>query len=197
MPKANASDDFFSDYVRTLIRIKARQLARNPSFSRSDSDDIEQELAVALLKQACKYDPSRGSWNTFAAKVVQTSIGMILRKQRRLKRSPIAGVELQSLEMTVDIPDEPPMRLWALVMQADVDRRTGATSHSATEVSDQASDLAHIIASLPPNLQAICLSLRERSRTATAEHLGISRSQVNTAVETIRQHFERAGLGKI
>ncbi|MBE3123871.1 MAG: hypothetical protein IMZ65_03630, partial [Planctomycetes bacterium] len=73
-------------YVQTLIRIKARAVARQPGFSQSDQDDLEQDLAIHVLKQAHYFDPDRGSVRTFIARVVDSAVAMMLRDRRRLKR---------------------------------------------------------------------------------------------------------------
>ena len=41
-----------TDYAKNLIRIKACQLSCRPEFSRSDRDDITQELWLHLLSKA-------------------------------------------------------------------------------------------------------------------------------------------------
>jgi len=37
-------NDIVTEYARTLIRVKAKQLIRRPGFCRSDQDDVEQDL---------------------------------------------------------------------------------------------------------------------------------------------------------
>ena len=59
------SHGIVTEYARTLIRVKAKQIVRRPGFSRSDQEDIEQDLVVHLLCQAERFDPERGSLNTF------------------------------------------------------------------------------------------------------------------------------------
>ena len=91
MTKASRHDEFFNDYARTLIRVKAKQLVRRPGFSRSDQEDVEQDLFLHLLRQVQHFDPTRGSLNTFVARVVNSAAAMLVRERGRNKRSPGGG----------------------------------------------------------------------------------------------------------
>ena len=143
MPKDATRPEVFSDYARNVIRLKARQLSRRADFSRSDEEDIAQDLTLHLLSQAQHFDPSRASLKTFVTHVVNSCVAMILRERWRQKRVPAHGAEIQSLETMVDVPDEPPVALWATVCVTDIERRTGATSKSDVEVHDEAEALDH------------------------------------------------------
>ena len=71
-----------SEYARTTIRVKAGQLVRQPGFSRSDLEDVEQELIVHLLSKAQQFDPDRGSLNTFIFRVIDSGVAMLVRKPK-------------------------------------------------------------------------------------------------------------------
>ena len=61
MRSSQRNDFVLTDYARTLIRFKARQLCRLHSFSKSDEEDLQQELWLAVVNQAGKFDPARAS----------------------------------------------------------------------------------------------------------------------------------------
>ena len=86
MPSSHGNDVLLTDYVKTLIQVKARQLRRQRGFTRSDEDDLRQELWLALIGQADKFDPRRASFNTFVDRVVRTAVRMLLRRSDRLER---------------------------------------------------------------------------------------------------------------
>lgn len=44
MSQVSQGTDVCTEYARTLIRVKARQIVRRPGFSSSDTDDVEQDL---------------------------------------------------------------------------------------------------------------------------------------------------------
>jgi DNA-directed RNA polymerase specialized sigma24 family protein len=196
MNKASSGNEFLNEYTRTLIRIKAKQLVRRPGFSRSDQPDVEQDLSLYLLSQASRFDPARGSLNTFVASVVNSAVAMLVRERGRVKRNPAGDVEVQSLEEKVEQADGPPAPLWAIVSIVDLERRTGGDSLSDIELFELLESVGAAIASLPPELQRVCRSLKKRNRTDTERELKMSRRNLDTAIDSIRQHLTRAGLAK-
>lgn len=191
----------YTDYAQTLIRVKARRLIRRTEFREMESGDIENVLALHLLNQAQQFDPKRGSINTFIARVIDSAVAMLIRERRRGKRTPAAGVSIQSLYMMIDQPDDqpdgPPDALWTTLSQADADRRTGGESMSGIDLFELADDVAHLIDALPPDLQAVCRARMNRNRLETENDLGVSRRNYDAALEQIRQHFAQGGLGEI
>ncbi len=186
-----------TEYARTLIRVKARQIVRRPGFNRSETGDVENDLFLHLLNQAQQFDPTRGSINTFIARVVDSAVAMLVRERRRNKRAPALGVVVQSVEVMVDQPDGPPAPLGATLSQADAERRTGGDSMSNTEMFELVEDVAHLIDALPPELQAVCRARMDRNRSETERDLGHSRRSLDTAMELIRQHFVQGGFEEI
>lgn len=197
MSQVSRGSHVCTEYARTLIRVKARQIVRRPGFSRSDTGDVEQDLYLHLLSQAQQFDPARGSINTFVARVVDSAVAMLVRERRRNKRAPASGVVVQSVEVMVDQPDGPPAPLGATLSQADAERRTGGDSMSNTKMFELVEDVAHIIEALPPELQAVCRARMDRNRSETERDLGHSRRSLDTAMELIRQHFFQGGFGEI
>ena len=195
MAKANDCHGVYSDYARTLIRIKARQLSRRADFSRSDEDDIAQDLTLHLLCQAQHFDPSRASPNTFVTHVVNSCVAMILRERWRQKRVPDNGTQVQSLESLVNVPDGPPVALGETISLGDAERRTGAAAKSAAELCDDAEAFDHALQSLPAADRDVCERLKAGSRASVARDLRISRRKLRTHISNVRQQFERAGLG--
>jgi len=196
MRKEFSRNNVVTEYARTLIRIKAKQLVRRPDFCRSDQDDVEQDLVLHLLSQAQHFDPARGSLNTFVARVVDSAVAMLVRERGRIKRRPAGEVEVQSLEDLLDQPDGPPAPLWMLVSIADLGRRTGTASRPDAEAYELVEAVEVAIASLPQELRDICISRMERNRTETERELGLSRRNYDAAIETIRRHFSQAGFTK-
>jgi len=192
----SAANEVCNEYAQTLIRVKAKQVVRQPGFCRSDQQDVEQDLMVHLLGQAENYDPERGSINTFVARVVDTGVAMLVRDRNRLKRRPEEGVEIESLEARVDQVSGPPAMLSSLISPDDLHRRTGARTLSDTQLYDLAESVTHVIETMPPELQQVCRSLLTRNRTETERSLGLSRRRFGTLVAEIRQYYAEAGLVK-
>jgi DNA-directed RNA polymerase specialized sigma24 family protein len=81
------SHEFHSDpSVRTIIKKKARQLCRRSECSRSDFDDLCQEMHLHLLRKAHLFDPARACPMAFAQQAINSYAAMHLRAARRTKR---------------------------------------------------------------------------------------------------------------
>jgi len=182
-------------YARYLIQLKARQLCGKRGFSRSDEQDVEQELMMRLLRKAHLFDASRGaSPETFADRVIISEVKMILRDRRRKKRS--GGFTARSLSDSVSQPNGESTSVGNLVTNADRERVTGAPApdpiaeRELTEAVDQA------LAPLPPSVVEIAKRMKRDSISAIARDLRLSRRQVYAAVAQIRKRFEDVGLGE-
>jgi len=191
MPSSSTGEAVLTAYARSLIKFKARQLSRKPGFSRSDEEDIAQELTLHLLAQAHHFDPQRGSANTFAARVIMPAVKMILRDRNRLKRAP--GFTAQSLEDAHAHLDEAVVSLREVVTEADLRRRlsTAVNDHGRSELI---AAVVEVFQSLPPDLQDLCRRLIDIPAASVAREMGISRRQLRKAIERIRLNFEAAGL---
>ena len=196
MPNSFDPQGIVTEYARTLIRVKAKQLVRRPGFCRSDQDDIEQDLALHLLSQAQHFDPDRASLNTFIDRVVNSAVAMLVRERGRIKRRPAGDVEVQSLEEKVEQPDGPPEPLARLIDRLDLHRRLGIVSLTDAELFELVEDISHLINALPPQLQAVCRARMERNRSETEHDLDHSRRSLNAAMDVIRQHFDQVGFGE-
>jgi len=196
MPEGFDPKEIVTEYARTLIRVKAKQIVRRPGFSRSDQPDVEQDLVVHLICQAQHFDPDRGSLSTFIARVVDSAVAMLVRERGREKRNPQGDAEVQSLAEMVPQPDGPPEALARLISQLDLERRTGGASLTDAQLFDLVADVASVIPTLPSELQDICRSLLTRNRRETEADLGISRRGLQAAMVLIREHFVKSGLTK-
>lgn len=191
-----APHEVCTEYARTLIRIKARQLRRRPSFRDSEQADIEQDLTLYLLSQAKHFDPSRATLNTFIDRVVASGAAILVRERKREKRLPADGVAIESLADVVDQPDGPPASRASLVSNADLHRRAGVAPLTDEELFELIEDVGSAIASLPPKLRRLCRSLAKRNRSDTQRALKFSRRDFDAAMDLLRQHFTCAGLQK-
>ncbi len=196
MEKAIRRTDVLNENASTLIRVKARQLVRRPGFSRSDREDVEHDLVVYLLTKAEHFDPDRASINTFVARIINSAVAMLVRESKRTKRNGGDGVEIQSLETKVKQDDGPPAPLWATITSADLDRRKGGSPLSDVELFELVEGVTSAVHSLPVELQVVCRSLLERNHAETKRELGMSRRSFDNSMESIREHFTKAGLAK-
>ncbi len=188
-----ARDAVLTAYAKSLIRIKARQLARKPGFTRSDEEDLEQELAMFLLAKGHLFDPARASVNTFTDRVIMSKVAMIIRDRRRQKRA--GDFTAQSLEETRPRSEDEVGALRDALTEADARRRLG-TEASDLERAQRIAAVVEAMRSLPAEDRDICCRLTERPAAAVARDLGISRHQLRKVIERVRLHFEARGLGE-
>ena len=163
--------DHLNEYARTLIRVKARQLVRRPEFSKADAEDIEQDLAIQIYLKIAQYDSSRSSLNTFLARVVNSSVAMLIRDRGRLKRG--GGIRKQnSIDRDTPLPE------------ASCELRHIRTSLDVASVLDQ----------LPTELRQICCELMIEKRSKVWKQRKTSPRQFASSLKLIREHFHKNGI---
>lgn len=186
-------DFVVSEYAKALIQAKARQLCRRRDFSPSEQEDIEQELWLAVLQQAERFDPARARPETFLDRVVSRAAAMLLRRRKRRKRG--NGVLPLSLESDFTPTGEGLKPLSDTVSSKDVARRLGTQSADAIARLEQTEAVEFALAQMPDHLREICRRLMAgQSKALIARELGISRHQVRKAAQEARPYFEDAGL---
>lgn len=182
--------------VKNLISIRARQLVRQSGFRRHEQVDVEQDLAAYVLGKAHYFDPTRACVSTFIDRVVQSGIVTIWRQRRRLKHAECLGAI--SLERThVQHGGQDQTTLSRALSETDLHRRTGQQTVDDQQRMELASDVASVLADLPEEVRQVALRLADASEAAIAQELGISRRRVRTAVNLIREQFEKANFPKI
>jgi RNA polymerase sigma factor (sigma-70 family) len=193
MQTAEARDPLLTDYARSLVKFKARQLARQCGFGPSERDDLEQELWLALVSQADRYDPERASLDTFIDRVVNTAAGMPARSRSRLKRAPGDGA--LSLETTkVPIRGQVQKPLARFLCDADLTRRTGTVPTDEVALRENAEAIAHALAAMPGPMRDVCRLVMRGSISSAARRLRTSRRRVRGLLRAARPYFEEAGL---
>jgi RNA polymerase sigma-70 factor (ECF subfamily) len=189
-----AHDADLPAYAQSLIRVKARQLMRRTGFSRSDEEDLRQELTVRLVQYLPKFDPGRAGQNTFIARVVDSSVKMILRDRKRQKRA--AGFVARSLDATVGVYQGRPITGGDLVNEADQGRRLGREAEPQVVRIDRRLAVSGVLANMSPKLREVCQRLMSGTEASVARDLGVSRHWMQSAIVQIRKRFEAAGLKK-
>ncbi len=176
-----------------FIRIKARQLCRRSDVSRSDHDEMQQEMLLYLWKKAHLFDPSRGNIEAFVTTAINSWVGMQLRRMERLKRRGEAAalsLERTSIENEGDVTS-----LGSVLTGADRDRRTGATSPDPVESHDLQDALDHALGHLTTRERALLAYVADHGVSAAARKQSVSRRQIYNALTRMRSRFEDAGLG--
>jgi hypothetical protein len=153
-------------FARTLVRIKARQLARRSAPGGFDRDDVEQELLLEVLLRWPKYDPARATRQAFVEQVVRSRVCTLIRARRRL-------------------PAGRPLTRAALLRPDPGD---------AVRCVDVRLDVQVVVDQLRPRLREACDHLRRESQTGAARAMGANRASLMRALAGTRWIFAEAGL---
>ena len=185
---ANAQPDL-SEYTSKLIGHKARRLVGHFGFTRSDREDIEQDLVLHLLKQIPHFDSRRGSERTFIDRIVNRKVVSIVRGRLAARRdyrrlSSLNDVALDEAGQIVERVDTLP---------DDADRRI-ARDCAAPDARDLALDVLTVLATLDPESKRICDLVIAGTKRKTCENLGLSKSGLRDRVLKLREIFSAAGL---
>lgn len=192
MDSTHGKDFVLTAYARNLIRVKAHQLRARRDFRTSDSDDLQQDLWLAVCERIDRFDPAKASLDTFIDLVVNQALASLLRRRQRLKRD--KGTYAQSLDEVLPTPAGDPAPLADFVTPADLARRLGRHARDPEQTRDTADALEFALAEMPEGLRDVCRRLAEGTVNSVAGELGVSRRAVRRACLTIREVLERAGL---
>ena len=195
MRKTRARDAVLTDYAHTLIPFKARQLSRRSGFTRSDEEDLEQDLWTALLSQAELFDPDRASIDTFIDRVVNSAVMMILRDRRRQKRA--NGFQAQSLSDPAHPHGPSTETVDAELTAEDRCRYRGAFPVDESQLAEDQEAAQHALSEMPSELRDVCRRVMGGSISSAARELGRSRRQIRNVLAEARAYFERAGFGDL
>ncbi len=191
MKRARSTEFVLSDYAKNLIKFKSRQLTRRLDFQMAELEDLQQELWLALVKAAKRFDPAKASLDTFIDRVVNTAVAMLLRGRQR-KRNGITQ-RMQSLSDELTPPDGKTEPLAATVSRDDLARRIGTEPIDETHVAETTEAVAAALRQMPADLRDLCRRLMGGTVTSVARDLGISRRQVRNRLQNARPYLEQAG----
>ncbi len=195
---AESSDLLSHPFTTTLIEIKARQLCRRSDFSRSDYDDLRQDMFVYLLQKERFYDPARGNVEAFVTALLTAWVRMELRSRSRQKRSP--GLSAASLERVCITAEGECRPLRSHIGTDDLRRRTCCQSRCPREDVDVLEAERCALDRLTEEERELLEFAAAHGAAATAREwshrLGrpVSRRWVRHALDAMQPHFRKAGF---
>jgi RNA polymerase sigma-70 factor (ECF subfamily) len=189
---ANESQHALSDYAKSLIRYKARQLTRRPGFTEFDQEDLEQEMILDLLERLPKYDSSKATQNTFVARVIENKISKLIRYRKTRKRD--YRCEGCSLNDEILDENEMPIERSQTISQDECDIRLGLRNRICGEQNQLQIDISWALSELPENLREIAECLKTKTITETAQGLNIPRATLYDSIKRLRLLFEDKDL---
>jgi RNA polymerase sigma-70 factor (ECF subfamily) len=162
-----------------LIRIKARQLVGRYGYTKSDREDIEQELTLDLHVRLGGFDAAKGRPATFIRMVVDRRVASMVRERKAQSRD---------YRRTVQSLDE---------LREDDEGTNGQFTEPAFDDRRQRDleiDVSDALTSLAEELRSVAEDLREKRVSEIARECGCGRETIRRAVKRIGQHFEQRGL---
>lgn len=169
-------------YAENLARLKAWQLIRRPEFTRSDREDIEQEILLDVLERLPDYDPKRASRRTFISRIIDHKVASLLEFRSAARRDP------RRVECALNTPvagDDGQAELGSLIE---------GTNPRPAHVSDLAMDLDELLRTLPSKLRAVCELLPRSTVKEIAAEFGVSRRTVHRWKTEIQRRCEDMDL---
>lgn len=180
-------------YAAKLIKYKAGQLVRRVGFTKSDFDDLQQEMTLDLLCRLSKYDPSKASLNTFVARIVDRKVSTLIRHRRQKKRD--CRIRIYSLDAEFD--DQNGQQYWLdeVLSQDAIDGEIGRYDRPEVERIDLRLELSLVLDDLPEDLSYLARRLQTRTVAEIACELGVPRSTLyEKGIARLRKIFEDKGL---
>ena len=176
-------------FAARLIRSKARQLSQKSPFTRSDRDDIEQQLRIDLLDRFQHYDPERANWKSFLLAVIDRRVASLYKAARAQKRRHERDVVSLSTEVPGD--EGVPTELAQTLLPRHQDFLVGSSLHEDQEAFALEHDVATVLAQLPTELRKLAELLKTQSVSQIARRLRLPRSTVVDQVARLAEHFKK------
>ncbi|MHB1463357.1 MAG: hypothetical protein ACYC1M_18875 [Armatimonadota bacterium] len=179
-------------YCVSLIHLKACRLIGNYGYTKSDKDDIEQELALHLRHSLPRYNPALGTLKTFVNCVLGNKIRSMIREHvTYLYDSRMNGPSLSD-----PVAQESGERLNRvdIIDSDDYLIRMGKISRRECELIELRIDVERVVSRLPANLQELCEQLGRQSIAEVSRDTGWSRGKIYDMKQVLLDAFIEGGL---
>jgi DNA-directed RNA polymerase specialized sigma24 family protein len=189
------SDVVSHPFTSELIRRKASQLCRRSDFSRSDEEDLRQDMLTYLWTKARLFDAARGNIEAFVTTAIGSWVGMELRRRRAGKRRD--GYRAISLEGTLVECDGELDSLADMVGDEDGRRRSGLEVKTLLDEIDIREAFNAVSAALSARERSLLRDVIDHGVAGAARLRRVSRRQIDRALAAIRERITggRAGGG--
>lgn len=172
-------------YAAFFISAKAKSLIRSGLFNPHDREDIEQELTLAYLQDAHKFDERKSDYETFIRMIINHRAIQLIREITSDKR------KVRLKEVSLDAPvycDDEELSFVDLLAETD-DLWGDKPFESFADLSIQRIDVLKIRESLPDDLQQTFDLMMEHTISEAAEILKIPRTTFSSRVKKLKEHL--------
>ena len=171
------------DRSRMQLERAASSLTGHYGFTRSDLEDIRQELYLRLHRNLPQHDPMKGGKATFVDRVLRSAVRDLIRRQVATKRDHA---------MCTASLDSPYPGGYGTLGDSITD--TDSTP-SHTDRIHLVIDVQRVVAGLDQDLQSLCHALSmQKTPTEIAREHGICRQTFYARRMRLRRAFEDAGM---
>lgn len=182
-------------FTADLIRRKAAFLSRSPGFSRTDEEDLRQEMTLYLWTKARLFDAGRGTIEAFVSAALTSWVRMEVRHRKCEKRR--GWFNAISLEGTFVECDGEADSLASVLGESDGTRRTGGRTSSVLDHVETLEVFRAVDAQLSPRERALLRDVIDHGLVGAARLRHLSRHQVARAVDRIRARLTDARAGRM
>ena len=180
------------DYARNLIRYKTRRLIGQAGFTRSDQEDIEQDLSLHLRQQLPKHNPRKGTLKTFINTVLDNKIRTMV--SARLTSQFDFRQHDCSLDEMVEADTGDKVSRAEAIDAEEYLMATGRLNRRTLDVVELRIDVQCAISTLPADLRDLCARLQEKTIVDIAREDGVSRHKIDELRRRIAFLFLEHGL---
>jgi len=175
--------------VSRNIMVRAARLARSGAVPGMTAEDIAQDLREHLWRRDGAFDLTRGSYDTFADRVIANRIATLASPTERL-RAERTWVSFD--EPTQQKEDGAPLPLSETLAEAD--GLNGPAHRPADEGFGLVRDVRRLRAALTPACRSMADALVDLTPSEAAINLGIHRSTVYARLASMRSAAVARGL---
>jgi RNA polymerase sigma factor (sigma-70 family) len=178
--------------LRAIRRSVNAHLRRFPS-SQADREDLIQECALQLHQRAESYDPSAGSWPTFAHCVAKNRLASLRRQAKALRKR--QGAAITSLnEPAVDAPSDSGQGIDPVESSGSPFRKLTYRRSDESQCELRV-DVETIVPRLAPELQELIAKFSDgKSCHEIAAEMSLSRSTVYRRLQALQSEFSRSAV---
>jgi RNA polymerase sigma-70 factor (ECF subfamily) len=184
--------DGLDESAINLIRYKARRLVEHEGFTESDLPDIEQDLALDVLRRLSRYDPRRAGARTFVSRIVDNHVATLIEFRKahmRDYRREAGSLDERMVDAGGNVGDPIP-----LVRSKTYTKAVLESARLAEKLRTLRIDLERVLAALPAEQRALCERLRTATVAEISRETGVPRGTLYERIGEIRSGFEKAGL---
>lgn len=179
-------------YAMGRAHFKAGQLIGRHGFTRSDFDDLKQELITDVLERLPKFNGGLAGGKTFVTRLIDNRIANMIEHRKAECRNP----KREECSMDDWVRDEESgwVRRDTNCDAKYLRAHRGVDPRQDQEQVELAMDIESITASLPEDLRDLCMRLKTQTVLEISRENGVACATLYRRIKKLREHFTAACL---